>query len=195
MKKSLLIIGLAFALFSCNNNEGKSAGGFKTAYVDTSKLSKEYEAFKDLDSQSKVKQEEMGRELEGKVQQLKLDYASAQSEAAAKGPQWAQLKAQELQKREQDLNAMQQGMMKQLQDEFGVKNDSAVSKMKKYVANYGKKKGYDYIYGTGDASVSIMYAKDGYDITNEVIKELNDNYKGSKTENAAAPAAATQEKK
>jgi len=185
MKKSLLIIGVSLALFSCNKSESSAATGLKTAYVDTSKLSKDYEAFKDLDSQSKIKQEEMGRELDAKVNELKQDYAAAQSQAQAKGPQWAQLKAQELQKREQEINAMQQSMMKTLQDEFGVKNDSAVSTMKKYVANYGKKKGYDYIYGTGDASVSIMYAKDGYDITAEVLKELNDSYKGSK------PAAAT----
>jgi len=195
MKKSLLIIGVSLALFSCNKNEGTAAAGLKTAYVDTSKLSKDYEAFKDLDSQSKIKQEEMGRELDAKVNELKQDYAAAQSQAAAKGPQWAQLKAQELQKREQDINAMQQSMMKTLQDEFGVKNDSAVSTMKKYVASYGKKKGYDYIYGTGDASVSIMYAKDGYDITAEVLKELNDSYKGSKPTAATTTTTTKEEAK
>lgn len=195
MKKSLLIIGVSLALFSCNKNEGTAAAGLKTAYVDTSKLSKDYEAFKDLDSQSKIKQEEMGRELDAKVNELKQDYAAAQSQAAAKGPQWAQLKAQELQKREQEINAMQQSMMKTLQDEFGVKNDSAVSTMKKYVASYGKKKGYDYIYGTGDASVSIMYAKDGYDITAEVLKELNESYKGSKPAAAATTTTTKEEAK
>jgi outer membrane protein len=193
MKKSLLIIGASLALLSCNKNEGTAAAGLKTAYVDTSKLSKDYEAFKDLDSQSKIKQEEMGRELDAKVNELKQDYAAAQSQAPAKGPQWAQLKAQELQKREQEINAMQQSMMKTLQDEFGVKNDSAVSTMKKYVASYGKKKGYDYIYGTGDASVSIMYAKDGYDITAEVLKELNESYKGSKPAGAATTTTTTKE--
>ncbi|MGQ2983681.1 OmpH family outer membrane protein [Flavobacterium sp.] len=177
MKKSLLIFGCALAMFSCNK-EGGEASGFKTAYVDTSKLSKDYEEFKDLESQSKVKMEEMGRELDGKVNQWKLDAASFQEEAKVKGPQWAQLKGQELQKREQELNMLQQGMMKQLQDEFGVKNDSAVSKMKKLIRDYGKKKGYDYVYGTGDATNTILYAKDSYDITNDVLKELNSTYKG-----------------
>jgi len=177
MKKSLLILGFAFALISCNKEA--DASGFKTAYVDTSKISTEYEEFKDLDSQSKVKMEEMGRELDGKVQQWKLDAASFQEEAKSKGPQWAQLKGQELQKREQELNMLQQGMMKQLQDEFGAKNDSAVSKMKRYIKDYGKKKGYDYIYGTGEGTNSVLYAKDGYDITADVLKELNASYKGT----------------
>jgi len=194
MKKSLILLGLALALFSCNNDKGTAASGFKTAYVDTSKLSKEYEAFKDLESQSKIKQEEMGRELDVKVQQLKQDYAAAQNEANAKGPQWAQLKAQELQKRERELGMMQEGMVKTLQDEFGAKNDSAVSKMKKYIKDYGKKKGFDYIYGTGDVTSSILYAKDGYDITEEVLKELNSNYKGTAKEEPAKDTAAAEKK-
>jgi outer membrane protein len=195
MKKSLILLGLALALFSCNNDKGTATSGFKTAYVDTSKLSKEYEAFKELESQSKVKQEEMGRELDVKVQQLKLDYAAAQNEAAAKGQQWAQLKAQELQKRERELGMMQETMVKTLQDEFGAKNDSAVSKMKKYIKDYGKKNGYDYIYGSNDATTTVIYAKDGYDVTEEILKELNSNYKSTAKETPATTEAPAAEKK
>lgn len=191
MKKSLLIIAVALAMFSCNKEEGAAASGFKTAYVDTSKLSKEYEAFKELDDQRKVKEEEMGRELDAKVQAYKLDRAAAQGEAAAKGPQWVQLKAQEFQKREQEISMLQESMMKQLQEEFGTKNDSAVSKMKKFIRDYGKKKGYDYIYGSGEVTNTVMYAKDGYDITKEILKELNDNYKPAEK----AEPAKTEEKK
>lgn len=191
MKKSLLIIAVALAMFSCNKEEGAAASGFKTAYVDTSKLSKEYEAFKELDDQRKVKEEEMGRELDAKVQAYKLDRAAAQGEAAAKGPQWVQLKAQEFQKREQEISMLQESMMKQLQEEFGTKNDSAVSKMKKFIRDYGKKKGYDYIYGSGEVTNTVMYAKDGYDITKEILKELNDNYKPAEK----AEPAKTEKKK
>ena len=89
----------------------------------------------------------------------------------------------------------QEAMLKELQGEFGAKNDSLVSKIKKFVADYGKKNGYDYIYGTGDI-MSIMYAKEGYDITDKITKELNSNYKGSaKKEDAAKTEAATEEKK
>lgn len=182
MKKSLLILGLAVTLFSCNKNEGTSAD-FKTAYVDTQKLMDESEELKDLNSRSKVKQEEMGRELDDKVQKLKLDYASAQNEAQRKGPQWVQLKAQEFQKREQEIGMMQESMMKQLQEEFGAQSDTIRNAMKAYIKDYGKKNGYDYIYGTGDAA-SVLYAKDTYDITEEIIKALNDKYNGGSKEAA-----------
>ena len=92
---------------------------------------------------------------------------------------------------------MQESMIKTLQDEFGVKNDSAISQMKKQIKEYGKKKGYDYIYGSGE-TVSILYAKDGYDITAEVLKDLNDNYKPAKAESkeeTAITEPAKEEKK
>ena len=194
MKKTLLILGLALSLFACNKQTGpaSSASGFKTAYVDTQKLMKESKELQDLEDKSKVKGEEMGRELDGKVQQLKMDYAAAQNEAGTKGPQWAQLKAQELQKRQAQLAQREQEIMKTLQDEFGVKRDSAVSKMRKFIKDYGKKNGYDYIYGTGD-SANILYAKDGLDITEKIIKEVNDNFKG--TDNSAIAPAAKDDKK
>jgi len=195
MKKSLILLGLSLALFSCNNDKGTAASGFKTAYVDTSKLSKEYEAFKDLETQSKVKQEEMGRGLSAKEQQLRLDAASFQNEARAKGEQWAQVKMQELQERQRNLGMEQETIIKQLQEEFGAKNDSAVSKMKKYIKDYGKKNGYDYIYGSGDVATSIIYAKDGYDVTDEILKGLNSEYKSTAlAAPAVAPAAATEKK-
>lgn len=187
MKKTLLILGLALSLFACNkDNTTSSASGFKTAYVDTQKLMKDSKELQELEDKSKVKSEEMGRELDGKVQQLKMDYAAAQNEAGTKGPQWAQLKAQELQKRQAELAQREQEIMKSLQDEFGVKRDSAVSKMRKFIKDYGKKNGYDYIYGTGD-SANILYAKDGQDITDKIIKEINDNYNGSES-SAITPA-------
>jgi outer membrane protein len=88
---------------------------------------------------------------------------------------------------------MQEAMGKQLQDEFGAKRDSIVEKMRSYVKEYGKKNGYDYIYGTGDAA-SVLYAKEGFDITDKLVKELNDKYKGS-PEAKAAKEPATEEKK
>ena len=41
------------------------------------------------------------------------------------------------------------------------------------------------MYGTGDAA-TILYAKDNYDITKEVLKELNDTYKATKKDDKVA---------
>ena len=182
MKKSLLIFGFALAVISCNKEAGSTtAAGLKTAYVDTNKIVQDLDEYK---------------ELETKVHQFRLDAASFQEEAQAKGQQWAQLRGQELQKREQELQILQEQMRSELAKEFQPKQDTLVSKIKKFVTAYGKKNGYDYIYGSGDV-VSIMYAKEGFDITEKITKELNDSYKGSgkKEETTKVETTKTEEKK
>ena len=187
MKKSLVIIAIAFSIISCNKTA--EVASTKTAYVDTSKLMIEYIEAKDIEAKYKAKSQEMGRELEAEIAKFKVEAGNFQKNAQMNGQAWAQQKGAELQKREQQLQYAEQSIAQQLQQESGVEIDSVVSSVKKFIKSYGKEKGYAYIYGTGDAA-SILYAEDKYDITNELIKLLNDKYKSSKSEaKKEAPAA------
>lgn len=176
MKKALVIIALSIFAVSCSKTaEVKEV---KTAYVDTSVLMKEYTEAKDLEAKYKGQAEEKGRQLQAEITRFKQDAANFQSQAQANGQAWAQQKGAELQKREQQLGYAQQALSQQLQQESGVEMDSLVSGVKKFIKDYGKKNGYSYIYGTGDAA-SILYAEEKYDITKDIIKALNDKYKSS----------------
>ena len=184
MKKIVLILGVALAVLACNKTE-TNAKEFKTAYIDTAEIIEKYEKFKDEDAKFNVKSEELGRPLEAKVRAFQAEAQSFRQNAQAKGPQWAQQKGAELQQREQQLGIEQNALIQQLQQEGAVLKDSLISEVKKFIKDYGKKKGYDYIYGTGDAA-TILYAKDGYDITKDVLKELNDKYNASKSDEKEA---------
>ncbi|MEW5676497.1 OmpH family outer membrane protein [Flavobacterium enshiense] len=177
MKKVILLSVAALAIISCNK-ETQTAEKTKTAYIDTSKLLEENKEAKDIEEKYKVKSEEMGRELRAEASQFENEAASFQQNAMAKGQAWAQAKGAELQKREQQLGMKQQAMMQTLQQESGKEMDSLVKRVKTYIKDYGKKNGYDYIYGTGDGAATVLYAKDAYDITATISKELNDKYKG-----------------
>ena len=137
------------------------------------------EKFKDENEKFKVKAEETGRPIEAKERQLQAEKDAFQSNAQANGQAWAQQKGAELSQKEQELNYAQQAMLQQLQQESGAEIDSLVINYRKIIKEYGKEKGYDYIYGSGDAAPSILYAKDSYDITNEIIKIINDKYKSA----------------
>ena len=191
MKKAILILGVALSILACNKNEEKS-DNVKTAYIDTSELIEKYEKFKDEDDKFKVKSQEVGRPLEAKVKAFQNEAQSFQQNAQAKGPQWAQQKGAELQQREQQLGVEQNALLQQLQQEGAVLKDTLISEVKQFIKTYGKKKGYDYVYGTGDAA-TILYAKDQYDITKDVLKELNDSYKSTKKDDK--PEAKAEEKK
>ena len=191
MKKAILILGVALSILACNKNEEKS-DNVKTAYIDTSELIEKYEKFKDEDDKFKVKSQELGRPLEAKVKAFQNEAQSFQQNAQAKGQQWAQQKGAELQQREQQLGVEQNALLQQLQQEGAVLKDTLINEVKQFIKTYGKKKGYDYVYGTGDAA-TILYAKDQYDITKDVLKELNDSYKSTKKDDK--PEAKAEEKK
>lgn len=183
MKKTLIIIVLAFSIISCNKTaEVKEV---KTAYVDTSKLLKEYTEAKDIEAKYKSKSTEMGRQLELEVKRFKADAEYFQKNAQSNGQAWAQQNGVALQKRQDQLQYAQQSMLQQLQQEMAVEMDTLVNGVKKFIKTYGKEKGYSYIYGTGE-NATVLYAEDKYDITNEIIKQLNDKYKKeAKTEDKA----------
>ena len=100
------------------------------------------------------------------------------------GQIWAQENGAKLQRREQELSYAQDAMLQQLRQESGVEMDTLVKQVKKFIRDYGKEKGYDYIYGTGEA-VSILYGQEKYDITKDIVKLLNDKYKAPKKEDEA----------
>ncbi len=177
MKKTVIIFALAVLVASCNTKTPETKE-FKTAYIDTSKLMEESTEAKDIEAKYKDRAKVMGNQLEAEVARFKSEAASFRQNAQKNGEAWAQQKGTELQKREQELNYAQQAMMQQLQQESGVEMDSLVKGYRKVIKDYGKDKGYDYVFGTGDVA-SVLYAKDGYDISKEIIKLINDKYKST----------------
>ncbi|MBF6653834.1 hypothetical protein C3B47_13270 [Flavobacterium columnare] len=173
MKKLVMMAVVLSAVVACNKTP--EAKEVKTAYIDTVKLMEDYTEAKELQDKFKTKGEVKGRELELEARKLEAEKANFQQNAMAKGQAWAQQKYAELQQRSQQLAYAEQAIAQQLQAEGGSKRDSVVEKVRTFIKDYGKKNGYDYIYGTGDAA-SVLYAKDSYDITKEVVKALNEKY-------------------
>jgi outer membrane protein len=176
MKKVVLFIAMAISVVACNKTA--EVKEFKTAYVDTSVLMKEYTEAKDLEAKYKAQSSEKGRQLEAEINRFKQEASNFQAQAQANGQEWAQKRGAELQKREQELGYAQQALAQQLQQQGGAEMDSLVLGVKKFIKSYGKEKGYSYIYGTGDAA-TVLYAEDKYNITKEVVKALNDKYKST----------------
>jgi len=184
MKKIIVCVAMAVAIVSCNKTT--DAKDFKTAYIDTNKLLEESTEAKDL----KAKYEDIAGEKDSRIKvevdKLEAEKNAFQANAQKNGQAWAQQKYGELQQREQQLQYAQQAVIQQLQGQHGAEMDSLVTKYKKVFKEYGKDKGYDYVYGTGEAA-TVLYAKDQYDITKEIIKLVNDKYKseGKKEEKPA----------
>ncbi len=174
MKKFLVGIAMLVAIVSCNKTP--EAKDFKTAYVDTNKLLEESTEAKDIKAKYEAIAEEKGARLKVEVDKLEAEKNAFQTNAQKNGQAWAQQKYGELQQREQQLQYTQQGLAQQIQGQHGVEMDSVVVKYKKIFKDYGKDKGFDYVFGTGEAA-TVLFAKDQYDITKDLIKIVNEKYK------------------
>ena len=81
-----------------------------------------------------------------------------------------------LQQRGQFVGNQLQQEEQQLQKTSQTEMDSLVSKVKREIKAYGEANGFTYILGGGDGG-SVLYGKDGQDLTAELLKILNDKYK------------------
>lgn len=184
MKKIMMLAVVALSVLACNKEKATTingekaiatANGFKTAYIDTEELMKEYQEFRDFESKFKTMSDKMKNELESDAKKFQNDVLDLQKNAQSKGMEWAQKRQAELERRQQTLSEKEQNYMKKFQDESAVERDSMVSKMKSFIKDYGKEQGYDYIYGTGDAA-SVLYGKEEYNVTKEVLTLLHKQY-------------------
>lgn len=185
MKKILVLAVLAVSIMSCNNTETTATGSnaqntdtqssFKTAYIDTEKLMKEYQESIDFETKYEAMSKRMQNELEADMKKFQNDVVDLQRNAQSKGMEWAMARQKELEKREVTLAEKQQNYMMKFQQEGSAERDSMVTKMKGFIKVYGQEKGFDYVFGTGDAA-TVLYAKDGYDITEDILKLMNDAY-------------------
>lgn len=185
MKKILVLAVLAVSIMSCNNTETTATGSnaqntdtqssFKTAYIDTEKLMKEYQESIDFETKYEAMSKRMQNELEADMKKFQNDVVDLQRNAQSKGMEWAMARQKELEKREATLAEKQQNYMMKFQQEGSAERDSMVTKMKGFIKDYGQEKGYDYVFGTGDAA-TVLYAKDGYDITEDILKLMNEAY-------------------
>ncbi|WP_026977289.1 OmpH family outer membrane protein [Flavobacterium tegetincola] len=194
MKKSLLIIALAVSIISCNKEQTTTSNEMKTAYVDTAKLMEEYTEAKDLEAKFKSKSEAEAKKFEVEEANFKAEVANFQKNAQANGQAWAQQKNAELEQKQQRLQYAAQSVGQKLQTESATEMDSLVKGVKSFIKGYGKDKGYDFIYGTGDAA-TVLYAKDQYDITAEVIKLINEKYAADAKKEPATDAEKEEAKK
>ena len=173
MKKFLMILSFGAILTSCNEN--------KTAYVDTTKLIQEFSEMKEVEAKFTTRSESLKRELDSVARGFQVDVQDYQENMATMSQAERQAVEQELMQKQQMLQQQQQMRGGQLRQESDAVIDSLITKVKDFVKVYGEENDYTYIFGSNE-SANIMYAKEGLDITEEVLIELN---KGATAETIA----------
>lgn len=165
--KKLIFALVVLVTASCQQN--------KIGYVDNIKLMDEYQAKQDVEAKFKVKADALTKKRDSISQAFQMEAQAFQAKAA----NMSQTKAQEeygmMQQRGQLIGQQLQQEDQKLQSEGQVEMDSIVNKVKEEISAYGKTNGYTYILGGGDGG-SVLYGTEVNDLTDEIVKILNDKY-------------------
>jgi outer membrane protein len=147
----------------------------KIAYVDSAKILNEYkgsaEAKKAYQSKLKIWQgniDTLTNEVKGAIQKYEKSLA-----AMSKKEQ--ELSRQLIQEKQKQLTDYQRGIQDNAKQEDGKLTQVIVSQINAFLTQYGKKHNYKLIL-IANPSGTIAYAREGLDITPDVIEELNKEY-------------------
>lgn len=164
MKKIILSGIVVMSLWSCQTD--------KTAYVDNSKLLQEYSKMKRTEEVFQAKNEALSAELDSTAQVFQQEVQLFQSQMNSMSQSQREAEQNKLMQRQQFLQQQQQQKSQALRTESDEAINEIIDDVKDYVADYGKKEGYTYIFGSNE-SANIMYAKKGLDLTETILSELN----------------------
>ena len=167
MKRIFLSVTVLLIFVSCQD---------KVMYVDNTKLLNEYQEKKDLENSLQKKIDTYSRKRDSLSRAFQIEAQQFESQAQSLGQAIAQKKYNELMQKSQML---QQHLMQEeqaIQAESQSKMDTLLTKVKKFVKDYGKNKGYTYILGANEGG-SVLYGDDTKNITDDVVKALNETYK------------------
>ncbi|MDO1512902.1 OmpH family outer membrane protein [Maribacter confluentis] len=164
-----VIVLLAFVLLASCQQE-------KIGYVDNVKLMDEYQQKIDVEAKFKERADVLAKRRDSISQAFQMEAQAFQTKAQSMSQSKAQEEYAAMQQKGQMIGQQLQQQDQQLQIEGQTEMDSIVSSVKKEIKAYGKANGYSYILGGGDGG-SVLYGTEANDLTDEIVKILNDKYK------------------
>jgi len=166
----LLIISVATSFFVI-----KPANS-QIAYVETGVLLQQYEGMKKARIEFEKKSKELTAGADSLIAKFEEDLKAYEKGRKKMTTKERELKEELLQVRQQQIGNYQKSLQKKLQQEEQTLTQTHVNRINDYLKEFGKDQGYTYILGA-NGSGNVVYAKDGLNITQEVLDGLNASYK------------------
>jgi outer membrane protein len=184
---SIVAIGLAGTLLYLNLKKNDSVqpvytrtaatdnkSNFKIAYFELDSLQNNYQYFKDVLNVLKRKEEAMNAELAS----LEKTYQKKIVEWQQKGTSMSQAESEaanrEYQQMQQNFQSRKQQVDQTMNDQMNESRKKIRERLEMYLKEYNKDKTYAYIFS--DFPEAIYYKDTLYNITNDLVKGLNEAY-------------------
>ena len=186
---SILAVVVAAVMFasSCNTNQsapaaqaveaGETAAAGSIVYIQMDSLVNQYDMFNDLRSEFEAKVEAIQEDLRKKgnaFEKSATDFQNKLNKGLLTRSQ-AETQQQALLQREQDLRNLTGQKQMEMQEEEAVMLRRVMDAIQTYLNKYNETHNYALIL-TSSASNPVIVGNPSLDITNDVVKGLNEEY-------------------
>ena len=146
-------------------------------YVDVNKLLESYKRTEIVRSEFEKKAKTLQSNVDSLILGWQEDLKTYEKERTKMTKKEISLKQELLNNKQQQISSYQQAIQKQIQEEDKKATQTVINDINDYVKEYGKKKGYEIIFGAS-GSGNIMYADEGTDLTEKILEGLNNEFEG-----------------
>jgi len=180
----IVLLGSLFAFTSCEmkeaiTGEAQTSAVTKTnltlAYVNSDSLAANYLYFADVNSQLEEKRAKYEKEFANRATGLQRQIEDFQKTANNMTLAQGRAVEEDLTRKQQNLQQYQQSLTQDLLKEEAKLNKELYEKVAKFLNNYGKEQGLDFIFKHSTGG-EIWYGDSLLDITKDVIEGLNVDY-------------------
>ncbi len=149
-------------------------------YVNSDSLLSKYDYFKDMSSRLEDKGKKAQVDVSSKGQAFQREVAEYQKGAATLSADQRAATEQRLARKQQELQTYNQNASAQIQQEQAAENAKLYDKIADFLKGYAKEKGYKLILTYSKANPTVLFGDESLNVTNDVVKILNDKYKTDK---------------
>ncbi|MBK9328988.1 MAG: OmpH family outer membrane protein [Sphingobacteriales bacterium] len=160
--------------------DGKSVAVPQIAYVDIDTFQAHYTFFKLKRSELEARQRSMEAELDRSISAFQSEYASLAQKAQTMTEEEGAAAQQKLMAKQQQIQDRKDKMESQFMQETQDFNMKLQERMIEYLKKYNSDGRYTYILPYMKETINILYVNEANNITDEVIKGMNEEYEKSK---------------
>ena len=211
MKLAKLALGVTVAsisLAACNQGSEKKDATVSTTsavestesapvgdvvFVNADTLLANYDLFKDVKTRLEGKAKKAESDLKGKATAFEREVGQYQQSAANLSNEQRAVTEQRLARKQQELANLNQSESNRLMSEEAEEQKKIYDKVEAYLKDYSKEKGYKMVLSYSRGNSAILYSDATLDITQDVLKGLNEAY--AKEKDAPKEEAKTEAKK
>lgn len=179
----IAVVVLYYLHFSSGRASSPSSGAALTnqtiSYINADTVLKYYDYSKVGREKLEARSKQLDQDLNARASSLQGEFESYQRNINSMTIGQARAVEEDLTKKRNNLQLYQEGLNQQMMMEQERMNKDLYDKVTSYLRRYGKENGIQVVFKFNLAS-DVLYASDSLDISSEVIKGLNEEYRVEK---------------